>query len=178
MEKFYCFFCRENQGDTNFQVGPINMSSLQHMCVFLRCGLLLFNSRLLKNPPMSCCVLQHLWQKTFWSQQPAQGEFWHSLASNAFHVSSGWPPPSSDSKIQLINMAPDMRKVGKSWTVTLNCHWASGISVVWVCTRKKGSIDSQSVSQVTVPSLGQKRVSTLRLPSWSSCGSASWARQM
>lgn len=56
---------------------------------------------------------------------------------HSMSTSSGWPPLSSDSKIQLINVALYMRKVGKSWTVTLNCHRASGIGVVWVCIRKK-----------------------------------------
>jgi len=34
-------------------------------------------------------------------------------------TSSGWPPLSLDSMLQLINVAYDMRKVGKYWTLTL-----------------------------------------------------------
>lgn len=64
----------------------------------------------------------------------------HSLCT-----SSGWPLLSLDRMLQLINVAPDIRKVAKCWTVTLNCHRASSIGWlksylliwVWVCMRKK-----------------------------------------
>lgn len=47
----------------------------------------------------------------------------HSLCT-----SSGWPLLSLDRMLQLINVAPDIRKVGKCWTVTLNCLRASSIA--------------------------------------------------